>query len=175
MLYSEFIKTDKVAAALKGAGVEHVPSFVKEDFSGPAEAFAEMSERIIDSEITNRRLTIESEQKIAEYKKKYAKELAIEEKAKSISPHVDALIKGKLKEPFDASESGCIAVVSEYCAKHFEFEPGETESKTEDYSGLSELQALLKKSSIMRLSHKMTIEEIALRGLHQSGISKFLK
>lgn len=175
MLYSQYLKTEKVTEALKGAGVDHVPSFIKDDFSYPSEIFDQMAERIIDREILNRRQTIEHEQKISEYKKKYSKEVVIEEKAKAIRPHVERLIKDNLKEPFTGVESGCITVVSEYCAKHFQYEPGESESKTDDYSGLSELQALLKRSGITRLSQKMSLEEISLRALHQSGISKFLK
>lgn len=175
MLYSSYLQHPKVIEAMKAARLDNVSSSLA-DFSLPGEEIQEeFISRIIDGEILNRRKAVELESKIQEYKKNYEPQLKIEKKIEFIRPHVEALIKGKLKNPYDTAEAGVVAVLSEYCAKHFEFEPGEDESTQEDFSGLNELQVLLKRSSITKLTSKMSIEEVALRGLHRSELSKFLK
>jgi len=175
MLYSDYLNHPKVIESMKKVGLDNVASPYN-DFSLPGDTIHnEVIQRVIDNETLARREAVENAKKEEEYKRKYAKEIKLDEKAKAIRSHIEGIVKNNLATPFDQYENACITVASEYCAANFEFEPGEKESKTEDYSGLNELQKLLKKSSITRLSQKMSMEEIARRGVIDSQISKFMK
>jgi len=100
---------------------------------------------------------------MADHDLKMAPYNKLEAKQKFIRPYIEKIISGKLAKPYDTLENGLINVLSEDAAAKYDFEPTTGEVTHEDNSGMSELEKLLKQSSITRLRQKMTPDEIAHR------------
>lgn len=179
MLYTEILKLPEIAEALSKAGVSDIPSTLLKDgdFITPFDekSLGNYRDKIIDMEILGRRNFVEYQNKMTEHEKRMEPYKKLEEKQAYIKPYVERVIRGNIATVYESLEEGTIDAVAKLASEKYDFEiDGEVKSEP-DYSGLTELERILKQSSITHLSSEMSIEEIVLTTIHNSPYAKFLK
>lgn len=177
MLYSEVLNNVGIQARLKDAGVDHIksPALREGDFPSFPRLNEETILAIADNEIIARRKWAEIEKEMDELNKKNASSMKQQAKERFVKPHLEALIRGRFHGAYSTLEDAAINYYSEQAAKKYDFDPESGDVQSEDLSGLSELQRILKQASIVRLSAKLSIGEIAQRTFLDNEGHKFLK
>jgi hypothetical protein len=179
MLYSEILNTPYVAEALKKACVHEIesPLMPDGDFSThfDEKSLVDYRNKIIDLEVLARRNYLAFQEKMAEHEQRMAPYKKIEAKENAVKPFIKKMVSGNLREPFQHLEDAVIDCIAQRCAKNYDFSPeGEVMADPEP-GQLSELNALLHRAGVVRLSAELTVEEMAFRTLYGSGFCKFLK
>lgn len=177
MLYSEILKNSEIQKRLKDAGVDHVESYALKngDFSSVEYLDSNAINLIADNEILFRRKFIENKKREDVHEERIKPFRKLDAKAKFIRPHFEALIQGKFSHPYSTIERAVIDSLADKAAKEYDFDPDTGAVESADFSGLSELDKLLKQASIVRLNQKMSPEEISQRVFLSGPHSSWLK
>ena len=170
MLYSQALNDNNIQLRLKDAGVDHIESPVlqKGDFNLEFDSLDdEVAKLIVEKEINIRKRHAEYDSKITPLKKKAAR-------ADAVRPHVEKLIRGKLADGYQTLENAMINHIAEAIGEKHDFT--QTIEPKEDLTGFSELDRILKKSSITYLEQQVTKpEDMVLSYLMNSEYIKMLK
>jgi hypothetical protein len=179
MTYIESLQHPKVKQALTKAGITDIESspykdsdcFMLDDGIAPSD---ELIHQIVQMEINARARWNQLEQ----FKRDNAQALDAIEKTRQkmalIKPHFKTLIAGKMKEKYSQYEDDMAACLAERAASAYDFDDTGEDAEP-DTRNLSELDKLLKQASVLKLSTKKSLDDIALETLYNSGFINFLK
>jgi hypothetical protein len=189
MLYSQVLENEEIKKGLEKNGVGHLESpLLKygEDFASYLTLTPEIIAHTVDNETIARRKVAASEQiqsalqeQIEATEKQMAPFLEREKRIAAIKPVFEKIIsdRGGLKAPFAShiSVETASQVLAEKAASTHDFSDIGTAVPDPNCEGLSELNAILKKTSIVRLCEVKTLEDVAHEVLYNSTALNLLK